>query len=93
MLTVGQKVKVKVIKISDGKIGLSIKALSKHPWDVLKEKYHVGDVFEGTVKKIIPAGLIIELTDEYSGLMPKVEYSWLVNEKFLIYLSPTSSAV
>ena len=82
VLTVGQKVKVKVIKISDGKIGLSIKALSKHPWDVLKEKYHVGDVFEGTVKKIIPAGLIIELTDEYSGLMPKVEYSWLVNEKY-----------
>ena len=82
VLTVGQKVKVKVIKISDGKIGLSIKALSKHPWDVLKEKYHVGDVFEGKVKKIIPAGLIIELTDEYSGLMPKVEYSWLVNEKY-----------
>lgn len=81
-LTVGQKVKVKVIKISDGKIGLSIKALSKHPWDVLKEKYHVGDVFEGKIKKIIPAGLIIELTDEYSGLMPKVEYSWLVNEKY-----------
>ena len=82
VLTVGQKVKVKVIKISDGKIGLSIKALSKHPWDVLKEKYHVGDVFEGKVKKIIPVGLIIELTDEYSGLMPKVEYSWLVNEKY-----------
>lgn len=82
VLTVGQKVKVKVIKISDGKIGLSIKALSKHPWDVLKEKYHVGDVFEGKVKKIIPAGLIIELTDGYSGLMPKVEYSWLVNEKY-----------
>ena len=34
--------------------------------DVLKEQYHVGDVFEGTVEKIIPAGLIIKLTDEYS---------------------------
>ena len=82
VLSVGQKVTCKVIKIEDEKIGLSIKALSTHPWEVLKEKYHVGDVFEGTVKKIIPAGLIIELTPEYSGLMPRVEYSWLVNEKY-----------
>lgn len=82
VLSVGKKVTVKVIKIEEDKIGLSIKALSTHPWEVLKEKYHVGDVFEGTVKKIIPAGLIIDLTPEYSGLMPKVEYSWLVNEKY-----------
>lgn len=82
VLSVGKKVTVKVIKIDEEKIGLSMKALTTHPWEVLKEKYHVGDVFEGTVKKIIPAGLIIELTPEYSGLMPKMEYSWLVNEKY-----------
>lgn len=82
VLSVGKKVTVKVIKIEDEKIGLSMKALTTHPWELLKEKYHVGDVFEGTVKKIIPAGLIIELTPEYSGLMPKMEYSWLVNEKY-----------
>lgn len=82
VLSVGQKVTVKVIKIEDEKIGLSIKALTTHPWEKLKEQYHVGDVFEGTVKKIIPAGLIIDLTPEYSGLMPRVEYSWLINEKY-----------
>ena len=82
VLSVGKKVTCKVIKIDEEKIGLSMKALTAHPWEVLKEKYHVGDVFEGTVKKIIPAGLIIELTPEYSGLMPKMEYSWLVNEKY-----------
>ena len=82
VLSVGKKVTVKVIKVEEEKIGLSMKALTTHPWEVLKEKYHVGDVFEGTVKKIIPAGLIIELTPEYSGLMPKMEYSWLVNEKY-----------
>ncbi|MBE6130817.1 MAG: (d)CMP kinase [Erysipelotrichaceae bacterium] len=82
VLSVGKKVTVKVIKIDEEKIGLSMKALTTHPWEVLKEKYHVGDVFEGTVKKIIPAGLIIELTPEYSGLMSKMEYSWLVNEKY-----------
>ena len=82
VLSVGQKVTVKVIKVEEEKIGLSMKALTTHPWELLKEQYHVGDVFEGTVKKIIPAGLIIDLTPEYSGLMPKVEYSWFVNEKY-----------
>ena len=82
VLSVGQKVTVKVIKVEEEKIGLSMNALTTHPWELLKEQYHVGDVFEGTVKKIIPAGLIIDLTPEYSGLMPKVEYSWFVNEKY-----------
>ena len=77
----GQELKAKIIKLEDGKISLSVRALTPHPWEILKEKYHVGDVFEGTVERIIPAGLIIKLTDEYSGLMPKGEYSWLITDK------------
>lgn len=80
-LKVGDKVNVKILAIEDNKISLSMKALVQHPWDVLKEKYHVGDVIEGFVKKIIPAGLIIELTEDYSGLMPRGEYSWFSNVK------------
>ena len=78
---INDTVKAKVIKKENDKIGLSVRALTPHPWDVLKEKYHVGDVFEGVVSKIIDAGLIVKLTDEYAGLMPRSEYSWLINEK------------
>ena len=81
VLKVGDKIKVKVIKKNEDKIGLSIRALTKHPWEILKEQYHVGDVFDGKVLKNIEAGVLIELTDEYSGLMPKGEYSWFSNEK------------
>lgn len=77
----GQELKAKIIKIEDGKISLSVRALTPHPWEVLCEKYHVGDVFEGTVEKVIPAGLIIKLTEQYSGLMPKGEYSWVITDK------------
>lgn len=77
----GQTVTAKIIKLENNKISLSIRALTPHPWEVLKEQYHVGDVFEGTVEKVIPAGLIIKLTDRYSGLMPRSEFSWLINEK------------
>ncbi len=73
--------KVKIIKMENDRISLSVRALTPHPWEVLKEKYHEGDVFEGVVSKVIEAGLIIKLTEEYSGLMPRSEYSWLVNEK------------
>ena len=78
---VNDSVKAKVIKLEGDKIGLSVRALTPHPWDVLKEQYHVGDVFEGTVAKVIELGLLIKLTDEYTGLMHRSEYSWLVNEK------------
>ncbi len=78
---VNDKVTVKVIKMEGDRISLSVRALTPHPWEVLKEKYHEGDVFDGTVAKIIDAGLLIKLTDEYMGLMPKSEYSWLVNER------------
>lgn len=81
VLRVGQELTVKVIKLDGEKIGLSVKALNPHPWDILKEQYHVGDVFEGEIVKVISAGLIIKLTDEYSGLMPNVEYSWRSNER------------
>ena len=81
VLHVGDKINVKVIKKTEDKIGLSVKALSKHPWELLKEEYHVGDVIEGKVEKVISAGLIIHLTDQYSGLMPKNEYSWFSNDK------------
>lgn len=78
---VNDSVKAKVIKMEGDRIGLSVRALTPHPWDILKEQYHVGDVFEGVVAKVIEVGLIIKLTDDYSGLMPRSEYSWLVNDR------------
>lgn len=77
----GDEVKVKVLSVDNGKISLSMKALTPHPWTVLKDRYHVDDIFDGEIVNIIPAGLIIKLTDEYNGLMPTAEYSWFVNDK------------
>jgi DNA primase len=46
---VGDKVKVKVIEVKDGKISLSIKALKENPWSEAKKKYKKDDavVVEG----------------------------------------------
>ncbi len=40
---VGDKVKVKIIDIKDGKISLSAKQLKDNPWQVASTKYNKGD--------------------------------------------------
>lgn len=80
-LHVGDKLTVKIIGIEGNRISLSVKALTPHPWEIVKEQFHVDDVFDGVVSKIIPAGLLIKLTDQYAGLMPRSEFSWTFVEK------------
>src|SRR3989344_1154365 len=46
---VGDKVKVKIIDIKDGKVSLSVKALKENPWQVASERYNKGDKVEGVV--------------------------------------------
>lgn len=78
---IGDTLSLMIIKFEDGKIGLSKKALEEHPWTILKNKFQVGDVIDGLVTKVIPAGLLIQVTEDYNGLMPRSEYSWLINDR------------
>jgi len=82
VLAVGQEVKVKIIRIKDGRVGLSIKALTPHPWDVFLETIKVGDILSGKVEKMLDFGLIVEVSPEVTGLMPKSEYSWIMGESY-----------
>jgi len=63
MVKVGQKVKAKIIEISDGKISLSIKALKKDPWENIEEKYKKGDIIKGKVKKFNSFGVFVQISD------------------------------
>jgi small subunit ribosomal protein S1 len=51
VLTVGQQVEVKVLKIDAEKhrISVGLKQLQPHPWDVVPEKYKVGPGIEGLI--------------------------------------------
>ncbi len=64
----GQKVKVKIVDISNGKVSLSLKALKKDPWEGIEDKYKKGDIVEGKVKKFNPFGAFIQITDKIQGL-------------------------
>lgn len=59
VIEVGEKVKAKIIDISQGRVSLSIKALKKDPWQELNFKQ--SDKVKGKVVKFNPFGAFIQL--------------------------------
>ena len=45
-----------------------MKKLVRDPWAGVAERYHIGDIVEGTVLKVNPFGLFVELDQEIHGL-------------------------
>jgi small subunit ribosomal protein S1 len=78
VLTVGQQVEVKVLKIDpEGKrISLGMKQLQAHPWDAVPEKYVVGDRVRGVVTRTAEFGAFVELAPGVEGLVHISEMSW-----------------
>lgn len=72
---VGDKVKVQVIGIDADKISLSMKRLKANPWQVLAEKYKVGDVISAPVMRISQFGVFLSLDGGISGLIHLSEIS------------------
>jgi small subunit ribosomal protein S1 len=66
---VGDPMKVKVIGLDDGKISLSAKKLKEDPWNIIPNKYEVGDVIEGEVVRYVPYGVFIRVYDDINGLV------------------------
>ena len=78
VLSVGQTVKVQVIKFNDDtqRISLGMKQLEEDPWAGVEEKYKVGDVYHGKVTNITDYGAFVELNDGVEGLVHVSEMSW-----------------
>lgn len=71
---VGEKVKVKIIEIKDGKISLSIKALKENPWKEAEKKYKKDDVVEGVVIKFNKHGALASIEEGIAGLVHISEF-------------------
>lgn len=65
----GDKVKVKVIGVKDGKISLSIRGAQKDPWELVAEKYQVDSKVKGKVTRISDFGAFVELEPGIEGLV------------------------
>ena len=71
---VGEKVKVKVIEVKDGKISLSIKALKENPWIEAEKKYKKGGEVKGVIIKFNKHGAIASIEEGISGLVHISEF-------------------
>ena len=78
VLSLGQTVKVQVIKFNEDtqRISLGMKQLENDPWQAVADKYKVGEVYQGKVTNITDYGAFIELEDGIEGLVHVSEMSW-----------------
>ena len=78
VLSVGQQVEAKVIKIDSDKrrISLSMRQLLPHPWEAIGEKYKPGERVRGVVTRVMEFGAFVELEPGIEGLIHVSEMSW-----------------
>ncbi len=78
ILTIGETVKVQVIKINKDthRISLGMKQLQEDPWDIVAAKYPLESVHKGIVTNITDYGAFVELEAGVEGLVHVSEMSW-----------------
>lgn len=71
---VGDKVKVKIIEIKEGKISLSIKALKENPWKEAESKYKKDEEVSGVIIKFNKHGALASIEEGVAGLVHVSEF-------------------
>lgn len=66
---VGERVRVKIIEIKDGKISLSIKVLRENPWIEAARQFKKDDVVKGVVIKFNKHGALASISEGVAGLV------------------------
>lgn len=79
VLTVGQRLQVKVLKIDadSRRMSLGLKQLQPEPWDSAADRYQLGQRVSGTVKRLTDFGAFIEVEPGIEGLIHVSEMSWV----------------
>ena len=78
ILTIGQSIKVQVIKINKDthRISLGMKQLEEDPWSIVEAKYPLESTHKGIVTNITDYGAFVELEAGVEGLVHVSEMSW-----------------
>ena len=78
ILTIGETVKVQVVKINKEthRISLGMKQLMDDPWEIVSAKYPLESLHKGRVTNITDYGAFVELEAGVEGLVHVSEMSW-----------------
>jgi small subunit ribosomal protein S1 len=78
LLSVGQKITVKLIKFNTDsqRLSLGMKQLNEDPWQGAGEKFKVGNKYKGVITNIADYGAFVEIDKGIEGLVHVSEMSW-----------------
>lgn len=77
IITLGEKLEVKIIKIDNElkRISLSLKRMGENPWQQIEGKFKEGEIIKGTVNKLTSFGAFINIFPGVEALLPASEMS------------------
>lgn len=75
IITLGEKLEVKIIKIDLElkRISLSLKRMGENPWQQIEGQFKEGEIIKGTVNKITSFGAFINIFPGVEALLPASE--------------------
>lgn len=78
VVQIGDEVDVIVLAIDEEnrRISLGMKQIEPNPWEIVKEKYQVGDIIQGTIRNITEFGVFVGIEDGIDGLIHISDISW-----------------
>ena len=78
LVTIGQKLKVKITKIDKktNRVSASIKALTADPYEDVEKRFKIGETYEGIVTKIVDYGCFVKIEEGVEGLIHNSELDW-----------------
>ncbi len=83
IVKVGDQVEAVVldIKPAERRISLGIKQLEADPWTTVADRYSIGSVVEGRVRKLADFGAFVEIEEGVDGLVHISDMSWNAHVK------------
>jgi small subunit ribosomal protein S1 len=77
-LSIGETVEAVVLKVDqeERRLSLSIKQVKPSPWEVVSQRYQVGQKISGKVKTITDFGVFVGLSEGVDGLIHISDLSW-----------------
>lgn len=78
VVAINDEVNVVVLAIDQDsrRISLGMKQMEPNPWEIVKEKYHVGDILRGKIRNITDFGVFIGIEEGIDGLIHISDISW-----------------
>ncbi|MCX6118148.1 MAG: 30S ribosomal protein S1 [Proteobacteria bacterium] len=78
VVNIGDDVEVVVLAmdLENRRISLGMKQMEPNPWELVKEKYLVGDVIRGKIRNITDFGVFVGIEDGIDGLIHISDISW-----------------